>query len=113
MKTSIFPLAVCLFLSTAVAGSLTVAKAAENDATAIQTAKISLGEAVLAAEHSVDGKASKAELERYHDRWVYDVEVVTVKSGDVLDVKVNPANGSIINTTKDAIDRDDNSDRED
>lgn len=86
-------------------------KTAENDATAISRAKISMTQAVTAAEQHANGKASRAEYEQTKTGWAYDVEVVSgVK---VFDVRVDADKGTVISSVEDKADRDDNQDQQD
>ena len=88
------------------------AKTASNDAGPIAQAKISLGAAIAAAEKHTNGKAVRAEYEKGKDgRWGYDVEVAS--GTDVFDVKVDPDAGTVIASTKDAADADDEGDKAD
>ena len=88
------------------------AKTASNDAGPIAQAKISMGTAVAAAEKHANGKAVRAEYEKGKDgRWTYDVEVAN--GTDVFDVKVDPDAGTVIASTKDAADADDEDDKAD
>jgi uncharacterized membrane protein YkoI len=87
--------------------------ATSNDAIPSTPAAISLGQATTIAEQHVTGKATRAEYEqgRGHGKWRYDVEVV---AGDkVFDVKVDATSGSVISSTEDAADRDDEHDEKD
>ena len=81
------------------------ANAPDNDALGIADAQTSLTQAVTAAEQHVGGKASRAEYERHHDRWVYDVEVV--KGSKVMDVTVDPSSGQVLAATEDRADHED------
>ncbi|QIK38703.1 PepSY domain-containing protein [Caldichromatium japonicum] len=110
MKRNIYLTALAALSATAI-GSAYAAKAMENDALAIEAAKIGLTQAVTAAEQHVGGKASRAELEKHKGQWVFDVEVVTGKK--VMDVKVDPANGKVIVATEDQTDHDDDHDQAD
>jgi len=98
-------------LSTAAIGTAYGAKAMENDALAIESAKIGLTQATTAAEQHVGGKASRAEFEKHKGQWVFDVEVV--KGKKVMDVKVDPTSGKVIAATEDKADRDDEHDQAD
>ncbi len=111
MKIYVSSLIAGLFLSSAIASTVLASDTSSNDAFAVKGTKISLVQAIAAAEHSIDGKASRAELEQYRDKWVYDVEVI--KSDKVLDVKVDPMSGKILSSTNDAIDHDSDHDQED
>lgn len=81
--------------------------AASNDALNAPAAGISLSQAVTAAEQHVTGKATRAEYEqsRVRGQWVYDVEVVV--GAKVYDVRVDATTGSVLSSTEDAADRDD------
>ncbi|GAC1419184.1 MAG: hypothetical protein NVSMB6_21100 [Burkholderiaceae bacterium] len=83
----------------------------ENDALAIANAKIPLAQAISIAEHHVQGKANRAEYERTKSGWAYDVEVVVGKK--VYDVSVNSDTGTVIASTEDKADRDDEQDEKD
>ena len=98
-------------LSAATIGSAYAAKSVENDALAVATSKISMTQAVTAAEQHVGGKASRAEYEKHKGQWVFDVEVV--KGTKVMDVKVDPTNGKVIAAVEDKTDHDDAHDRAD
>jgi uncharacterized membrane protein YkoI len=80
-----------------------------NDAAPVASAGVSLGAAASAAEQHVKGKAVRAEYEKQKDgQWVYDVEV---RAGTaVFDVKVDPDKGTVIASTADMPDTDDDGD---
>ena len=95
-----------LALASAAAGvSAFASSASGNDARIIPNAKISLSQAVIAAEQHVGGTASKAEVEQHAGKAVYDVEVV--KGAQVFDVKISPDQGTVIASTEDRNDHDD------
>jgi uncharacterized membrane protein YkoI len=83
-----------------------------NDAGPIASAKVSMEAAVSAAEKHVDGKAVRAEYEKQKGGgWVYDVEV---KAGaKVFDVKVDAEKGTVLASTEDTADSDDDGDKAD
>jgi uncharacterized membrane protein YkoI len=110
MKRKIYMAALAAFSATAI-GTAYAAKSAENDALAIAGAKISLTQAVTAAEQHVGGKSSRAEYERHKGQWVFDIEVV--KDTRVTDVKVDPVSGNVIAATKDKADHDHGHDKDD
>ena len=83
----------------------------ENDALAIETARINMTQAVTTAEQHVGGKAARAEYEKHKGQWVFDVEVVKGKT--VMDVKVDPTSGKIISAAEDKSDRDNVHDKAD
>ena len=102
-------------LALIITAASTVAYAAnntmENDAVAINKAKIPLTQAITAAEQHASGKAARAEYENSKNGWVYDVEVVN--GAKVFDVKVDAAKGTIISSIEDKADRDDDRDEKD
>ena len=89
------------------------AKSIENDAltTNLGKAKISLVQAITAAEQHANGKAARAEFENSRQGWVYDVEVVG--SAKVFDVRVDADKGTVISSKEDKPDRDDRHDKRD
>lgn len=111
MKRKAYLAALAAFSTAAVVGTAIAAKSSGNDALAISNAGISLVQAVSAAEQHVGGKASRAEYERHKGQGVFDVEVV--KGASATDVKVDAANGKVIEATADAADHDDGGDHED
>lgn len=111
MKRKLIYLTAFAVVSTTALGGAYAAKSAENDALAIATSKISLAQAVTAAESHVGGKASKAEYERHKGQWVFDVEVVKDKT--VMDVAVDASSGKVLSAVEDKADQDDGNDKED
>lgn len=88
------------------------APARANDAGPVGAAKISLDAAVATAEKHVQGKAARAEYEKQKGgQWVYDVEVVA--GAKVFDVKVDAEKGTVIASTEDRVDADDDGDAAD
>ena len=85
----------------------------QNDAAAPTQATISLTQAIGAAEQHASGRASKAEYERgpLRGQWVYDVEVVA--GAKVFDVKVDAGTGTVLSSTEDKTDSDDEHDHKD
>ena len=75
-----------------------------NDAVAIQQARISLPQAIAAAEKHTGGKASGAELEDENGKLVYGVEVVN--GSKVTDVKVDIVTGKVLSAQADQADND-------
>ncbi|MBK7313865.1 PepSY domain-containing protein [Candidatus Aalborgicola defluviihabitans] len=104
-----------LAVAAAIGAAGTIAYAAnggvENDAIAINKAKISLVQAVTVAEQHTNGKASQAEFENSKQGWVYDVEIVS--GAKVFDVRVDADKGTVISSAKDKADRDDDHDEQD
>ena len=96
----------------AIGGGAYAAKAdKEDDALAIVTAKITLTQAIAAAEQHVGGKAAKAELEQSKGQWTFDVEVVK-DAKTVMDVKVDATSGKVLSATADKTDHDDENDKD-
>lgn len=83
----------------------------ENDAASIAQAKVSLAQATTTAEQHVGGKASRAEFEGSAQGMTYDVEVVN--GTKVYDVKVDADKGTVLFSTLDKADHDDNQDPQD
>lgn len=73
-----------------------------NDAAVIELARVSLGEAVAAAERQVGGKAVRAEFDVDDGHAVFNVEVE--KGGEVSDVTVDAQDGRILQARADGID---------
>ncbi len=95
----------------AVLATTTVAFAAmdkDNDARVIDQAKVSMTQAVAAAEQHASGKAVKAEYEKTEAGWAWDVEVVN--GAKVMDVRVDAASGAVLSAKEDAADQDDERD---
>lgn len=91
MKSKLHQTAAVAVLFLAAAGG---ALAEESDELGIATAKISLTEAVTAAEQHLGGKAASAELKREKDAWVFEVDVVT--GNEVKDVVIDPTTGEVL-----------------
>lgn len=109
MKTKVILAA--LIFSAATIVSAYASNSTDNDALAIKTAKISMAQAVTAAEQHVGGKAAHAEYERHQGQWLFDVEVV--KGKKVMDVKIDPISGKVISAAEDKTDLDDEHDKAD
>ena len=88
------------------ASSLVYASRGENgeqhEAAALAQAKISLSQAISAAEQHVQGKAMRAELEDENGTLVYGVEVLN--GSNTTDVKVDINNGKILSAQADQAD---------
>lgn len=82
-----------------------------NDASAVTQAKVSLVEAIGAAESHVNGKAARAEYESSGKpgAWVYDIEVVAASK--VFDVKVDATSGAVLSSSEDSAENDDRHDK--
>lgn len=110
MHRKIF-LAALAALSVTAISSVYAAKSIENDALTIESAKISLTQAITTAEQHASGKAVRAEFEEHKGQWLFDVEVVNGKK--VMDVKVDSMNGKVISVVEDKTDKDDDHDQAD
>ncbi|MGN8157847.1 PepSY domain-containing protein [Salinisphaera sp. SWV1] len=103
--------ALAVTLATIAATAAYASAGNENDATAVANARVSLSQAVQTAEQHVHGRASKAEYEHTREGWAYDVEVVNGQK--VFDVKVDARDGSVLASTTDRTDHDDQGDETD
>lgn len=106
MKRNIMIPALIMAAGLATAGGFALARQDRgNDAvTDLAKAKISLSQAVTAAEAQAGGKATRAELEGERGALVFEVEVVTADS-KVFDVKVDAADGKVLSSKQDQADR--------
>ena len=73
-----------------------------NHAAALAQAKVSLVQAITAAEQHVNGKAARAELEDENGKLVYEVEVFA--GSKATDVTVDIATGQILSARADTAD---------
>ena len=87
------------------------AKTIENDAVAAPPAKVTLVQAIVAAEQQANGKATRAEYERTKTGWAYDVEIIS--GTKVFDVRVDADKGTVNSSAEDAADKDDDNDKKD
>ena len=83
----------------------------ENDATRLPVTKITLSQAVSAAEQQANGRATRAELEHTKIGVVFDVEVVS--GTKVFDVRVDADKGTVISSAEDKAENDDENDKAD
>ena len=109
MKRQLHQMAAVAVLSLTAVGAAFAANSADNDALGIAEAKISLTQAVTAAEQQVGGKASSADYERHQDQWVFEVEVVN--GNQIMDVQVDPSSGKVLAVAEDQADHADEEDR--
>lgn len=102
-----------LVVVTASAGAVAYAARSDmsNDVQAIAKARISLTQAIAAAEQHVHGKAYRAEYENSKQGWAYDVEVVS--GAKVFDIRVDADKGTVISSAEDKADHDDDHDKQD
>lgn len=109
-KTSIAILATALAAAGATAAFAT--PSSDNDAQTIQKSRVTLTQAISAAEQQAGGKAARAEFEHSKQHgWVYDVEVVN--GPKVFEIKVDAQKGTVIASREDSADRDDDKDERD
>lgn len=91
------------FVAAALAMSLAQAadgmKEEQREAQGLAQTKISLVQAIQAAEQHVGGKAVSARLEHERDGYVYEVEVL--QGGKATDVEVDAADGKVIRAKPD------------
>ena len=106
MQRKIVIPALLLAAGIATAGGLTYAQQTAtqaNDAVAdIAKARITLAQAVTAAEQHGGGRATRAELENENGRLVYGVEVTDATT--TTDIKVDASDGKIISAQADQAD---------
>lgn len=91
MKSKLQLAAVVAALSLAATGAVL---ADESDELGIANAKISLIEAVTAAEQHLGGKAASAEIKHEDGKWIFEVDIVNGK--EVKDVVIDPATGEVL-----------------
>lgn len=103
-KRALFVSASALTLAAAGAAWAATAVIASEEL-AINHAKVSLVQAIGAAERHVGGKASSAEYERAGTGWQFEVEVV--KGNKVFDVTVDADKATVIAAKEDLPDGDD------
>ena len=60
------------------------------------TAKVTIDEAIKTASEKVQGKVVEAELEKRHDKLVWEVEVVTAEN-KVMEIHIDAESGAVIN----------------
>ncbi len=109
MKRQI-PIILLTLASAAGSAGAYASESTQNDALGIADAKVSLTQAVSAAERHVGGQAARAEYENDDGQPVFEVEVV--KGSTVMDVKVDPTSGAVIAATGDQADHEEDEDRE-
>ena len=108
-------LPIMFVLGLAMAGGAALAKpseASENDAVlGLAAAKITLVQAIAAAESHVNGRATSAELESEGGTVLFEVEVVD-SSDAVYDVVVDAGTGEVLSSKADAADDEQEDDEE-
>lgn len=77
----------------------------ENDAIAdLSLARVSIGQAVAAAEQAAGGKATRAELENENAGLIYKVEVANPATRKVMNVRVDGVSGKVLGAREDRVD---------
>jgi uncharacterized membrane protein YkoI len=74
----------------------------DHEASAVVSAKIDMSQAIASAESAAGGKASRAEFEKHHGIYTYDIEVVSAKK--TVDVRVDATTGKVISQQDDKAD---------
>lgn len=108
MSRSLTIAALAVTLATAATTAYAAGSESENDAMAVSNANISLSQAIQAAEQKTHGRASRAEYENTSQGRAYDVEVVS--GSKVFDVRIDAQDGSVLSSTADPVDHDDEGD---
>ena len=113
LKFTIAALIMAAGVATAGGLAYAMSSSADNDAIAdLAKAKITLTQAVGAAEAHATGKATKAELEGERGSLIYQVEVVTADN-KVFDIKVDAVDGKVLSSKQDLADRGEKDDETD
>ena len=100
-QTSIALVSALVLATTATAFA---AKSTDTESAAIAETKVSLVQAITAAEQQAAGKATRAELESSRKGVVYEVEVVS--GAKTMDVQVDAQSGAVLASVEDHADRD-------
>lgn len=96
LTTPALAIALILTAGGAAAFAKSGAESRDNDAVAdLALAKVTLIQAVTAAEHHAGGRATDAELETEKGKTVYEVEVVAANKA-VYDVTVDAGTGKVL-----------------
>jgi uncharacterized membrane protein YkoI len=104
-KSKSMMLVAVLALSSAGVAYAVADKGKENDGVAdFAKAKVSIGQAISAAEQAAAGKATRAELENERHGLVYEVEVVNPDKNTVFDVRVDAVSGKVLASVADQAD---------
>ena len=69
------------------------------------TAKVTIEQAIKTASEKVPGKVVEAELEKKHDRLVWEVEVVT-EENKVMEVHIDAESGAVIDVEEEKPEKD-------
>ena len=93
-RTLIYLLTFAGLTAAAALATVYVQRVAEDEASTIAKAGVSLAQAVGIAERHVGGRAVSAEYEDQHGQWVFAVEVV--KGKGTMDVTVEASTGKVL-----------------
>jgi uncharacterized membrane protein YkoI len=69
------------------------------------TAKVTIDQAIKTASEKVAGKVVEAELERKHDKLVWEIEVVTAEN-KVMEVHIDAESGAVIDVEEEKSEKD-------
>ncbi|NOT21247.1 MAG: PepSY domain-containing protein [Nitrospiraceae bacterium] len=69
------------------------------------TAKVTIDQAIKTASEKVAGKVVEAELEKKHDKLVWEVEVVTAEN-KVMEVHIDAESGAVIDVEEEKSEKD-------
>jgi uncharacterized membrane protein YkoI len=69
------------------------------------TAKVTIDQAIKTASEKVAGKVVEAELEKKHDKLVWEVEVVTAEN-KVMEVHIDAESGAVIDVEEEQPEKD-------
>ena len=69
------------------------------------TAKVTIDQAIKTASEKVAGKVVEAELEKKHDKLVWEIEVVTAEN-KVMEVHIDAESGAVIDVEEEKSEKD-------
>lgn len=111
MKQKIYLATLAALIASTVGIVAYAANSIENDTFSVESANISMTQAIATAEQHTCGKASRAEYEKHKGQWIFDVEVV--KTAKTMDVSIDATSGKVLAAVADRVDHDDENDQED
>jgi uncharacterized membrane protein YkoI len=99
-------IAVVSTVAAVIAAVGTGAIAKDSDPPSAADTGIGILQAISTAERHASGKAVRADLEKNKGgQWIYEIEVIS--GAKAFDVKIDAAKGTVISSTEDKPDRDD------
>ena len=105
LKSKSMMLVAALAFGSAGVAYAVVDKGQGNDGIAdLAKAKVTIAQAISAAEQATPGKATRAELENEKHGLVYEVEVVNPEKNTVFDVRVDAVSGKVVASVADKAD---------